>query len=169
MVETFYCQKMESKFKKRETFDRFLIRFDHKNFFKRWLMVLDLFYEITIYLFVIIITKTWCWCVRCIFTLSVRLMKTLHTQCRIVVTVWREKFSRLRWFSLCELNKSLGISQRWWRKTWRFRWLKDVYPSSLFTDFLFLGREKSCYCFSLIFTYNLFTGAGISQRWFCRQ
>ena len=64
------------------------------------------------------------------------------TQCRIVVTVWREKFSRLRWFSLCELNKSLGISQRWWQKTWRFCWLKDVYPSSLFTELLFLAWEK---------------------------
>ena len=83
-------------------------------------------------------------------------------QCRIVVTVW-EKFSQFWWFQLVWTNKSLGISQRWWRKTWRFRWLKDVYPSSLFTDFLFLGREKSCYCFSLIFTYNLFTGA-VSPR-----
>ena len=48
---------MESKFKKRETFDRFLIRFDHKNFFKRWLMVLALFHEITNCISVIIITK----------------------------------------------------------------------------------------------------------------
>ena len=77
-------------------------------------------------------------------------------QCRIVVTVW-EKFSQFWWFQLVWTNKSLGISQRWWRKTWRFRWLKDVYPSYLFTDFLFLVWEKSWYWLSLIFTYNLFT------------
>ena len=103
---------MESKFKKRETFDRFLIRFDHKNFFKRWLMVLDLFYEITICSFVIIIIQNMVLVCEMYFHTLCQINEDT-TQCKIVVTVVkRKKFSRLRWFSLCELNKFLGISQR---------------------------------------------------------
>ena len=30
------------------------------------------------------------------------------TQCRIVVTIWREKFSRLRWFTYVNLTSLLG-------------------------------------------------------------
>ena len=83
---------MESKFKKRETFDRFLIRFDHKNFFKRWLMVLDLFYEITICSFVIIIIQNMVLVCEMYFHTLCQINEDT-TQCKIVVTVVKRKSS----------------------------------------------------------------------------
>ena len=80
-------------------------------------MVLGLFYEITICSFVIIIIQNMVLVCEMYFHTLCQINEDT-TQCKIVVTVVKEKkFSRLRWFSLCELNKSLGISQRWWRKT----------------------------------------------------